>query len=67
MGRLIEHRQYCAQDYENFTKRIHDQVDTLKEVISQPDFGKDQETKIVDWHFVLRPIYFGNWQLSSSL
>ena len=46
MGRVIEHRQYCAQDYENFTKRIHDQVDTLKEVISQPGFGKDEETKI---------------------
>jgi gamma-glutamyl:cysteine ligase YbdK (ATP-grasp superfamily) len=40
MGIGIEDRQYCTQDYEQFTKRIHDQLDTLKEVIQRPDFGK---------------------------
>ena len=47
MGRAIEQKQYCAQDYENFTKRIHDQVDILKEVINSADFGKGQTTKMV--------------------
>lgn len=46
MGRVIEHRQYCAQDYENFTKRIHDQVDTLKDILNASSFGKDEPTKI---------------------
>lgn len=42
MGVGIEDRQYCAQDYEKFAKRIHDQLDTLKEVIQHPDFGKEE-------------------------
>ncbi|NQZ06319.1 MAG: hypothetical protein HRT35_04075 [Algicola sp.] len=42
MGRTIEDRQYCAQDYEKFNKRIHDQVDILKEVIAGPNFGKEE-------------------------
>jgi gamma-glutamyl:cysteine ligase YbdK (ATP-grasp superfamily) len=46
MGRTIDDRQYCAQDYERFNKRIHDQVDILKEVISRPEFGADEQTKI---------------------
>ena len=46
MGRGIEDRLYCAQDYEQFTRRIHDQVDILKEVLRRPDFGKNEETHI---------------------
>lgn len=46
MGRGIEDRQYCAQDYEKFNKKIHDQVDTLKEVLSSDDFGKGETTCI---------------------
>jgi gamma-glutamyl:cysteine ligase YbdK (ATP-grasp superfamily) len=42
MGRIIEDRQYCAKDYENFNKRIHDQVDILKEVLDRPTFGKEE-------------------------
>ena len=40
MGRVIEDKEYCAEDYEKFNKQIHDQLDTLKEIIRQPDFGQ---------------------------
>ncbi len=46
MGRGIEDRQYCAQDYEKFNKRIHDQVDTLKEILANDNFGKGETTCI---------------------
>lgn len=41
MGKNIEEREYSASDYERFNRRIHDQVDILKEVVNGPDFGKD--------------------------
>ncbi|MCW8879957.1 MAG: hypothetical protein OQJ89_08940 [Kangiellaceae bacterium] len=39
MGRDITDREYSAADYEKFNRRIHDQVDILKRVITRPDFG----------------------------
>ena len=41
MGRDICEREYSANDYELFNRRIHDQVDILKQVINRPDFGTD--------------------------
>ncbi len=41
MGRDVCEREYSANDYELFNRRIHDQVDILKQVISRPDFGTD--------------------------
>lgn len=40
MGRDINERDYSARDYEEFNRRIHDQVDLLKEVIQRPEFGQ---------------------------
>jgi len=42
MGRDINEREYSASDYEQFNRRIHDQVDLLKEVIARPEFGTDE-------------------------
>ena len=39
MGRNIVEKDYCADDYINFNRKIHDQLDTLKQVIDQPKFG----------------------------
>ncbi|RLA03906.1 MAG: hypothetical protein DRQ47_04300 [Gammaproteobacteria bacterium] len=41
MGRDIKEREYSTRDYELFNQRIHDQIDILKDVIEQPDFGTD--------------------------
>jgi gamma-glutamyl:cysteine ligase YbdK (ATP-grasp superfamily) len=41
MGRDIEEREYSAKDYEKFNRTIHDQVDILKDIIKQPNFGKE--------------------------
>ncbi|WP_196138656.1 glutamate--cysteine ligase [Aliikangiella sp. G2MR2-5] len=41
MGRDILEREYSAKDYEQFNRRIHDQVDILKQVIAKPEFGKE--------------------------
>ena len=40
MGRDIGDKEYSAKDYEQFNRRIHDQVDILKKVIAQPEFGR---------------------------
>ena len=40
MGRDIEEKEYKQADYDEFNRRIHNQVDILKEVIQRPDFGK---------------------------
>ncbi len=40
MGRDIEEKEYKQEDYDEFNRRIHHQVDILKEVIQRPDFGK---------------------------
>ena len=40
MGREIRDREYTAKDYEEFNRRIHEQVDILKEVIARPEFGR---------------------------
>ena len=42
MGRDINDREYSAGDYEQFNRRIHDQVDLLKQVIERPGFGTDE-------------------------
>ncbi len=42
MGRDINIREYSASDYEKFNRRIHDQVDILKQVIARPEFGKGE-------------------------
>jgi gamma-glutamyl:cysteine ligase YbdK (ATP-grasp superfamily) len=42
MGREISEREYSADDYEQFNRRIHDQADLLKEVIQKPGFGSDE-------------------------
>jgi hypothetical protein len=42
LGREITDREYTARDYELFNRRIHDQVDTLREVMSSPNFGKEE-------------------------
>lgn len=39
MGREIADKEYSADDYERFNRRIHDQVDILKKVIERPEFG----------------------------
>ena len=39
MGREILEKDYCAEDYVNFNHKIHDQLDTLKQVIDKPSFG----------------------------
>jgi gamma-glutamyl:cysteine ligase YbdK (ATP-grasp superfamily) len=41
MGKDIIEREYSAKDYERFNRRIHDQVDILKQVLKRPDFGKE--------------------------
>jgi len=40
MGRDIEEKEYTQADYDEFNRRIHHQVDILKEVIQRPEFGK---------------------------
>ena len=42
MGREIGDREYTSKDYEEFNRRIHDQVDILKKVIARPEFGNDE-------------------------
>ncbi|WP_444995481.1 hypothetical protein [Aliikangiella sp. IMCC44359] len=42
MGREIEEKEYSASDYERFNRKIHDQVDILKEVLTRPDFGSGE-------------------------
>ena len=42
MGKEIDEREYSADDYKQFNRRIHDQVDILKEVIQRPDFGQGE-------------------------
>ena len=42
MGREIGDREYSAKDYEQFNRRIHDQVDIFKKVISKPEFGQGE-------------------------
>ena len=42
MGQDIIEREYSAKDYERFNRRIHDQVDILKEIIEKPNFGKEE-------------------------
>ena len=42
MGREIGDREYTAKDYEQFNRRIHDQVDILKKVIARPKFGQSE-------------------------
>ncbi|TQV85323.1 hypothetical protein [Aliikangiella coralliicola] len=42
MGRELDEREYSADDFEQFNRRIHDQVDILKEVITRPKFGKEK-------------------------
>ena len=39
MGRNILEKDYSASDYDNFNRKIHDQLDILKKVIEQPNFG----------------------------
>ena len=42
MGHEIGDREYSAKDYEQFNRRIHDQVYILKKVISKPEFGQGE-------------------------
>jgi len=42
MGRDIAEREYSANDYELFNRRIHDQIDILKQVMARPNFGKGE-------------------------
>ena len=42
MGRDLIEREYSAKDYEKFNRCIHDQVDQLKEIIQQPNFGQEE-------------------------
>jgi len=41
MGRDIQEREYSADDYQRFNRRIHDQADQLKQILETPDFGKE--------------------------
>ncbi len=41
MGQELFEREYSAEDYQKFNRRIHDQVDILKEIIESPGFGQD--------------------------
>jgi len=40
MGRNVVEQDYSADDYEKFNRKIHDQLDTLKQVIAKPSFGQ---------------------------
>ena len=40
MGRNVVEQDYSADDYANFNRKIHDQLDTLKQVIAKPTFGQ---------------------------
>ena len=42
MGREIAEREYTISDYEKYNRRIHDQVDLLKEQLERKDFGQDE-------------------------
>ena len=42
MGREVGDREYSEKDYEQFNRRIHNQVDLLKKVIARPEFGRDE-------------------------
>jgi len=42
MGREIDYRDYTAKDYDQFNRRIHDQVDNLKKFIARPEFGQGE-------------------------
>ncbi len=42
MGRDIVEKNYSVDDYANFNHKIHDQLDTLKQVIAQPNFGRGE-------------------------
>jgi len=45
MGKDITDKDYTASDYDQFNRRIHDQVDILKKIIQNPTFG-DEEIQI---------------------
>ncbi|MCF6193219.1 MAG: hypothetical protein L3J46_02665, partial [Kangiellaceae bacterium] len=42
MGKDITDREYTAEDYDRFNRRIHDQVDILKTILKKPTFGNDE-------------------------
>ncbi len=42
MGRDVDDKEYSARDYQQFNRRIHDQVDLLKKIIERADFGLDE-------------------------
>ena len=48
MGPKIRDREYTAKDYEEFNRRIHDQVDILKEVIARPEFGRGDNWMVLN-------------------
>ena len=39
MGREVTDKEYNVQDFERFNSRIHNQVDILKKIIANPEFG----------------------------
>lgn len=39
MGRDVSEKTFSTADYEQFNRRIHDQLDQLHQVISKPNFG----------------------------
>ena len=63
MGRDVEEKEYTKEDYDRFNRRIHNQVDILKEVIERPDFGRgprtigaELEIYLIDKHSEVSPV-----------
>jgi len=63
MGRDISEKDYSADDYVNFNHKIHDQLDSLKQVLAKPDFGAGEiyigaelEIYLIDDHHQVSPV-----------
>lgn len=71
MGRNVVKHYYTADDYLNFNRKIHDQLDTLKQVIAKPNFGNEEihigaelEIYLIDDQYQASPV---NLELLSIL
>jgi len=63
MGREISEKEYRADDYINFNRKIHDQLDHLKHIIAQPNFGNSEtfigaelEIYLIDNQYQVSPV-----------
>jgi gamma-glutamyl:cysteine ligase YbdK (ATP-grasp superfamily) len=63
MGRNIVEKDYSADDYLRFNRKIHDQLDILKQVIAKPNFGQGEiyigaelEIYLMDTQYQVSPV-----------